>query len=183
MTPPNVGFSEKGRLNVRCPICHADDTRVIETRANDEQGTIRRRRECQECHRRFTTYESCEEPTLFVAKKDGRREPFNREKLVCGLTRACEKRPVSRDAIAQVAFEIERALRDTLADEVPSSAIGDQVMQRLRALDEVAYVRFASVYNEFRDLSSFIHEIERLLEISKRQTAIEDGQQALFEQN
>jgi len=154
---------------VRCPICHAEDTRVIETRANEEQGTIRRRRECQECRRRFTTYERYEDPPLYVIKKDGRREVFDRAKLVDGLTRACQKRPVSREAIEQVGYDIERVLRDKLTDEVHSSRIGDLVMQRLRDLDEVAYVRFASVYKEFHDLSSFVNEIERLFQLTQQE--------------
>jgi len=167
-------------ITVRCPICHAEDTRVIETRASEEQGTIRRRRECQECRRRFTTYERCEDPPLYVIKKDGRREVFNREKLVEGLTRACQKRPISREAIEQLGSDIERALRDTLTDEITSSYIGDQVMQHLRDLDEVAYVRFASVYKEFRDLGSFVQEIERFLQRTQQER--EDAMQPrLFE--
>ncbi|HEY3378263.1 MAG TPA: transcriptional regulator NrdR [Armatimonadota bacterium] len=165
---------------MRCPFCQADDTRVIETRANEEQGTIRRRRECQECHRRCTTYERHEEPQLYVIKKDGRREPFDREKLLYGITKACEKRPVSREAIEQVAYEIERSLRDVLKDEVPSSHLGDMLMRHLRDLDEVAYVRFASVYKEFRDVGSFLDEIERLFERSKHE-AQADAQPCLFE--
>lgn len=149
---------------MRCPFCQAEETRVIETRTNDEQGTIRRRRECQECHRRFTTYERHEEPQLYVIKKDGRREPFEREKLLAGITKGCEKRPVSREDIEQVGYDIERSLRDVLKDEVPSSHLGDMVMQRLRDLDEVAYVRFASVYKEFRDVGSFMDEIQRLFD-------------------
>ncbi len=166
---------------MRCPICHAEDTRVIETRANDEQGTIRRRRECQECRRRFTTYERYEDPPLYVIKKDGRREPFDRDKLVEGITKACEKRPVSRQAVEQIVYDIERTLRDTLTDEISSTRVGDLVMGRLRDLDEVAYVRFASVYKEFRDINSFLHEVERLFEHSEQQRKSE-GQPQLFDQ-
>lgn len=166
---------------MRCPICHAEDTRVIETRANVEQGTIRRRRECQECRRRFTTYERYEDPPLYVIKKDGRREVFNRDKLVDGITRACQKRPISREAIEQLGDDIERALRDTLTDEIASSHIGDLVMQRLRELDEVAYVRFASVYKEFRDLGSFLSEIERMFQRTQQERA-DAEQPRLFEQ-
>ncbi|HEX2949908.1 MAG TPA: transcriptional regulator NrdR [Armatimonadota bacterium] len=165
---------------MRCPFCQAEDTRVIETRANDEQGTIRRRRECQDCHRRFTTYERHEEPQLYVIKKDGRRELFDREKLLNGITRACEKRSVSREAIEQVVYDIERSLRDVLTDEVPTRQLGDMVMQHLRDLDEVAYVRFASVYKEFRDLGSFMDEIQRLFERGKC-LRMEEGQTSLFE--
>ena len=165
---------------MRCPICHAEDTRVIETRAIEEQGTIRRRRECQECRRRFNTYERCEEPTLYVIKKDGRREAFDPGKLLDGITKACGKRPISREMIEQLVYEIERKLRDALTDEVPSTRIGDLVMHHLRDLDDVAYVRFASVYNEFRDLSSFLQEIEQVFQHSKRQRQAED-QPLLFD--
>ncbi len=154
---------------MHCPFCQSEDTRVIETRANDEQGTIRRRRECQECRRRFTTYERLEEPQLYVIKKDGRRELFTPGKLMEGVTKACEKRPVSRQAIEQMVIDIERSLRDELKDEVSSSLLGDIVMSRLHDLDEVAYVRFASVYKEFRDLDSFLHEIEQVIERTKQQ--------------
>ena len=166
---------------MRCPICHAEDTRVIETRANEEQGTIRRRRECQECRRRFTTYERYEDPPLYVIKKDGRREVFDREKLVRGITSACQKRPVSRETIEQLGYDVERALRDTLTDEIASTLIGDHVMQRLRDLDEVAYVRFASVYKEFHDLASFMQEIERLFQHTHQQRQAV-GQPRLFDQ-
>jgi len=165
---------------MRCQICHAEDTRVIETRANEEQGTIRRRRECQECRRRFTTYERCEEPAIYVIKKDGRRETFDTAKLLVGITKACEKRSISREAIEQLVYDIERKLRDSLTDEVPSSRIGDLVMHHLRELDDVAYVRFASVYNEFRDLSSFLQEIERVFQHSKHQRHA-DEQPLLFD--
>jgi len=165
---------------MRCPFCQAEDIRVIETRANDEQGTIRRRRECQECRRRFTTYERLEEPQLYVIKKDGRREMFDRDKLLNGITRACEKRPVSREAIEQLAYDIERNLRDVLKDELASSQLGDMVMQRLRDLDEVAYVRFASVYKEFRDLGSFMDEIQHLSDRNALELHAEE-QPCLFE--
>jgi len=165
---------------MRCPFCLVEDTRVIETRANDEQGTIRRRRECQECRRRFTTYERYEEPPLYVIKKDGRRELFSREKLLEGITKACEKRPVSRKAIDDLVSNIERSLRDALRDEIPTSLLGDMVMHRLHDLDEVAYVRFASVYKEFRDSNSFVHEIERMLKRSKLERIAEE-QQLLFD--
>jgi len=165
---------------MRCSFCQAEDTRVIETRANDEQGTIRRRRECQECRRRFTTYERHEEPQLYVSKKDGRRELFDREKLLRGISKACEKRPVSREAVEQVVYDIERTLRDELQDEVATSQLGDMVMLRLRDLDEVAYVRFASVYKEFRDLGSFMDEIQRLFDRSY-QGQRADEQPCLFE--
>ena len=163
---------------MHCPFCQVLETRVIETRANDEQGTIRRRRECLECRRRFTTYERHEEPQIYVIKKDGRREMFDREKLLHGITKACEKRPVSREDIEALAYEIERKLRDELKDEVSSAQLGDMVMRHLRDLDEVAYVRFASVYKEFRDLGSFVDEIHRLFERSNHNP---EEQPALFD--
>ena len=123
---------------------------------------VRRRRECPECRRRFTTYERPGEVRVFVIKKDGRREPFDRSKLVMGITKACEKRPVSRDVVEQIAAEAERRIRDELAEEVSSAEIGQLVMERLRETDEVAYVRFASVYKEFRDADSFLKEVETL---------------------
>jgi transcriptional repressor NrdR len=166
---------------MRCPFCQTDDTRVIETRVNDEQGAIRRRRECQDCHRRFTTYERHEEPQLFVIKKDGRREQFDRDKLLLGINRACQKRPVSREKIAEAAFVIERKMRDTLKDEVSSQDLGDMVMKSLRNLDEVAYVRYASVYKEFADLTSFREEIEKMFSRA-RQDRLTELQQSLFEE-
>ncbi len=166
---------------MRCPFCQTDDTRVIETRVNDEQGAIRRRRECQDCRRRFTTYERHEEPQLFVIKKDGRREQFDREKLLIGINRACQKRPVSREKIAETAFAIERKMRDTLKDEVSSQVLGDMVMQSLRNLDEVAYVRYASIYKEFADLTSFREEIEKMFSRA-RQERLMELQQSLFEE-
>jgi transcriptional repressor NrdR len=165
---------------MRCPLCQADDTRVIETRANDEQGTIRRRRECQECRRRFTTYEHYDEPQLYVIKKDGRRELFNREKILAGVTRACEKLPVGREDIEQVAYDVERELRDALRDEVPSTQIGDMVMLQLHRLHEVAYVRFASVYKEFHEVGAFIDEISKLTERHTYERMAKD-QQTLFQ--
>jgi transcriptional repressor NrdR len=165
---------------MRCPFCSEIESRVLDSRTADEGMVIRRRRECIKCRRRFTTYERYEDPPLYVIKKDGRREVFDRTKLVDGITRACQKRPVSREAIEQVGYEIERALRDTLTDEVSSSRIGDLVMRRLRDLDEVAYVRFASVYKEFHDLSSFVNEIERLFQLTQ-QERLNTQQPRLFE--
>lgn len=123
---------------------------------------VRRRRECPECGRRFTTYERPTELPLVVAKKDGRREQFDRDKVAIGMTKACEKRPITQDAIERAVDEIERVVRDELAEEVPARHIGTLVMEKLRAMDEVAYVRFASVYKEFRDAGSFLKEVELL---------------------
>jgi transcriptional repressor NrdR len=148
---------------MKCPFCQHDDTRVIDSRTSDDQSVVRRRRECPECSRRFTTYERPGEVRIFVIKKDGRREPFDRNKVIAGMTKACEKRPISREAIEQAVDGVERAVRDQLAEEMPTSEIGALVMQALREMDEVAYVRFASVYKEFRDADSFLKEIESLV--------------------
>lgn len=164
---------------MRCPFCFAEDTRVIETRANDEQATIRRRRECQGCRRRFTTYERHEEPLLYVVKKDGRREPFNPEKLLHGVTLACEKRPISREAVEQMVYDIERTLRDALRDEITTTFLGDMVLRRLREIDEVAYVRFASVYRQFSDMQSYVDEIARM-ERQTRQERLAEEHRSLF---
>ncbi|HHW60963.1 MAG TPA: transcriptional repressor NrdR [Syntrophomonadaceae bacterium] len=147
---------------MRCPYCQAEDSKVIDSRASDEGYSIRRRRECLECKRRFTTYERYEERPLMVIKKSGRREPFDRNKLLSGISRACEKRPVSMEAIEGMLNQIERELRDLNEPEVSSKIIGEKVMDALRALDEVAYVRFASVYKQFKDLNSFIITIDQL---------------------
>jgi len=161
---------------MRCPFCQHDDSRVIDSRTSDDNAVVRRRRECPECARRFTTYERPGEVRVFVIKKDGRREPFDREKLILGMTKACEKRPISREQIEQSADAVERQVRDELAEEVSSSEIGILVMEKLREMDEVAYVRFASVYKEFRDADSFLKEIESLVRKSPG-AAVGDGRQ------
>jgi transcriptional repressor NrdR len=155
---------------MKCPFCQHDDSRVIDSRTSDDNSMVRRRRECPECKRRFTTYERPGEVRVFVIKKDGRREPFDRSKVVMGITKACEKRPVSRDVIEQIADEIERRIRDELAEEVSTAEIGQLVMEKLRGIDEVAYVRFASVYKEFRDADSFLKEVEGLVRKSQSPT-------------
>lgn len=148
---------------MRCPKCgHADD-KVIDSRASRDARTIRRRRECLGCHHRFTTYEQVERETLRVIKRDGRYEAFDRHKLLAGIQKACEKRPISSEQIEQVADEILAELEDKYDREIPSTALGERVMARLRKLDEVAYVRFASVYRQFRDLNEFVSEIQRLI--------------------
>lgn len=148
---------------MRCPFCDAMDSRVLDSRPAEAGSAVRRRRECGECGRRFTTYERVDELPLVVVKKDGRRETFDRQKLLAGLITACQKRPVSTTALEDMAGEIERELRSTMEREVHSSDIGEQVMRRLHDLDEVAYVRFASVYREFRDVDEFMREIEQLV--------------------
>jgi len=152
---------------VTCPFCNSPESRVVDSRLADNGTTIRRRRECEACNRRFNTYERAEEVPLYVIKKDGRREPFDHNKILVGMTKACEKRPVSREDIERVAEEVARALRDRLATEIPARQIGDMVMERLRELDEVAYVRFASVYKDFRDADSFVEEVRGLAKQSR----------------
>ena len=144
-----------------CPSCRSADNRVIDSR--DDESAVRRRRECLACRHRFTTYERIESGRLYIIKKDGRREPYNREKVLGGLRKACEKRPISDAAMQEVADRIERDLYARGESEVPSSAVGELVMANLRSLDKVAYIRFASVYREF-DLQSFQQELSQLLE-------------------
>lgn len=152
---------------MRCPFCQDAENKVIDSRESHEGSVIRRRRECLQCKRRFTTYERVEELYPLIVKKDGRREAFDREKIVNGLTRACEKRPVSADQLEQVVGAIERLLQGMGEKEVASSVIGEEVMRHLRGLDEVAYVRFASVYRSFRDINEFMNELRELADQSK----------------
>lgn len=151
-----------GMILVYCPFCRHDDTRVLDSRPTEEGASIRRRRECTMCGRRFTTYEHVEEPPLLVVKKDGRREGFDRQKLLRGIITACEKRPVPLATLEALTSALERELRDRGLDEVPSRMIGEQVMDHLQTLDPVAYVRFASVYREFTDLRGFKDLLERI---------------------
>ncbi|HJZ88302.1 MAG TPA: transcriptional regulator NrdR [Polyangia bacterium] len=146
-----------------CPYCKHPDNKVIDSRDAQDGEVIRRRRECLGCGRRFTTRERVEEVVPLVVKKDGRREAFDREKLTAGLKKACQKRPVSMDAIERIAAEVERELQESGEKEVPASFIGERVMAALRKLDPVAYVRFASVYRSFRDLGEFMDELKHLL--------------------
>lgn len=148
---------------MKCPFCSHQDSRVVDSRPTEEGNAIRRRRECAECGRRFTTYEKIEELPLMVSKKDGRREAFDRNKILTGLFKACEKRPVSATVLEQIADEIEQHLRNQLCPEVESRMVGEMVMDRLRGVDEVAYVRFASVYRQFTDIFRFKQELDKLL--------------------
>jgi len=147
---------------MRCPYCQEYESRVIDSRASEDACTIRRRRECSNCKRRFTTYERVEERPLLVVKNGGEREQFSREKILKGISKACEKRPVSLEDMETVVADIERELRDNFDREVSSKVIGEIIMDKLQDLDEVAYVRFASVYRQFGDLNSFIKTIEQL---------------------
>ncbi len=144
-----------------CPVCRTGETRVIDSR--DDENAVRRRRECQSCKHRFTTYERPEAPRLLVVKKDGRREPYSREKVLAGLRRASEKRPISESSMQEIADALERDLNARGEQEVQSSVIGELLMTALRNLDKIAYIRFASVYRSFADLSSFQEELAQLL--------------------
>ena len=146
-----------------CPFCGHPDHKVVDSRTSADGQAIRRRRECLSCGKRFTTYEHLEEQRLMVIKKDGRREPFDRNKLLAGFVKACEKRPVSMDQLEDLADEIERDLSRTFEHEVPSQEIGERVIRRLHDLDPVAYVRFASVYREFKDVEQFMRELKDVL--------------------
>ncbi len=148
---------------MKCPFCDNEDTKVVDSRPIDEGNAIRRRRECEKCGKRFTTYEKVEAAIIMVIKKDGSREAFDRNKILNGIVKACEKRPVSMDSIEKVVNDIERGLSNMLEKEVKSTFIGELVMDQLKSLDEVAYVRFASVYRQFKDVNTFIREIESLM--------------------
>jgi len=147
---------------VKCPFCGYMDTKVVDSRATEEGSSIRRRRECIRCGRRFTTYERLDEIPLMVVKKDGRREVFSREKIITGVLKASQKRPISYEVIENLARDIERDLRNRMDREVSSKIIGEMVMERLRQIDEVTYVRFASVYRQFKDIGRFMEELEKL---------------------
>jgi transcriptional repressor NrdR len=153
---------------MRCPFCGQDDDKVIDTRSSRGGQSIRRRRECLACGRRFTTYETVEEPELLVIKRDGGREPFDRDKVLAGVVKACEKRPVSRERIEELVARLETELRNRLATEVASREIGEWLMDELAELDEVAYVRFASVYRQFTDSAQFAEELRRLTQTRRR---------------
>ncbi len=148
---------------MNCPYCECFETKVVDSRPTEEGQAIRRRRECSKCRKRFTTYEKVEEIPLIVIKKDGTREAYNRNKVLNGMIRACEKRPVSMKDIEHTIDEIERSLHNTLDKEITSIFIGELVMNYLKDLDEVAYVRFASVYRQFKDINTFMEELKKLL--------------------
>ena len=152
---------------MKCPSCNYKETKVIDSRINTDGNSIRRRRECLKCEKRFTTYEYVEQVPLMVVKKDGRRQAFDRTKIISGLVKACEKRPVSIDKIEEVTNEIERSIQKKYDREVQSSVIGEIIMEKLAHLDEVAYVRFASVYRQFRDVNQFMKELKVILEKDK----------------
>lgn len=148
---------------MKCPACQNNNTRVLDSRPVDEGRSIRRRRECEACSYRFTTFEKVEEIPLIVVKKEGTREEFNRDKLLRGLLKACEKRPVALKQLEDIVSEVEKELRNNGVAEVKSNDIGEMVMDRLAKVDEVAYVRFASVYRQFKDINVFIDELKELI--------------------
>ena len=148
---------------MRCPYCGQSESKVIDSRPADEGNSIRRRRECLSCQKRFTTYETVESLPIIVVKKDGSRESFDRQKVLGGMIRACEKRPVPLAELEKIAEEIEQDLQNSMEREISTEDIGEKVMDRLRTVDQVAYVRFASVYRQFKDIDTFMTELNKLL--------------------
>jgi len=149
---------------MKCPFCGEDNTRVIDSRPSEENNAIRRRRQCDSCKKRFTTYEKVESIPLIVVKRDNNREPFERSKIEAGILRSCHKRPISVDQIRAIADEVENEVYRREEKEIPSSVIGEIVMEKLRNLDPVAYVRFASVYRDFKDVNTFMEELKLFLD-------------------
>lgn len=149
---------------MKCPYCGDQDSKVIDSRHSEDGASIRRRRECLACQKRFTTYETVESLPIIVVKKDGSRQSFDRTKILNGMVRACEKRPVSMAEMEAAVTDIEQVMQNSLEREISSSEIGELVMERLKPLDEVAYVRFASVYRQFKDINSFMQELNKILE-------------------
>jgi len=148
---------------MKCPHCGYKEDKVVDSRSTAEESSVRRRRECLKCGKRFTTYEYVEEVSLLVIKKDGRREPFDRKKVLAGIIRACEKRPISVEKMEEIATQVERAIQKKSDREASSSRIGELVMDKLKNLDHVAYVRFASVYRQFKDVGQFMEELKGIL--------------------
>ena len=148
---------------MKCPFCGYDDSKVLDTRPTDEGYTIRRRRECLKCQKRFTTYEKIEQSPVMVIKKDGNRQAFDRDKIVRGMIKSCEKRPVSADEIEEAVNNIEKKIENSMRREITSLEIGEMVMDELKDLAQVSYVRFAPVYREFTDLQSFVDELENFV--------------------
>ena len=148
---------------MKCPFCSFSESKVIDSRPAEEGASIRRRRECLSCSKRFTTYETVESLPMVVVKKDGSRQSFDRQKVLGGMLRACEKRPVPLASLERIAEEIEQDLQNSMEREISTEAIGERVMERLRAVDQVAYVRFASVYRQFKDIDTFMAELNKLL--------------------
>ena len=154
---------------LKCPFCFFDESKVVDSRSTDDNTTIRRRRECLRCNKRYTTYEKIEDIPILVIKKDNTRENFNKEKIINGLIIACQKRPVSRNQIENISIEIEKSISNSMITEVESSYIGKLVMEKLKEIDEVSYVRFASVYRQFKDINTFFEEIKGLMTDKNKQ--------------
>ena len=148
---------------MRCPFCSNEESKVVDSRSTEDNTTIRRRRECTSCTKRYTTYEKIEDIPVLVVKRDHTREAFNKDKVINGLIIACQKRPISRKQIEDISNDIERAISNNMLTEIPSNKIGEMIMERLKELDEVSYVRFASVYREFKDINTFLEEIKGLM--------------------
>lgn len=149
---------------MKCPYCGYSESKVVDSRPTDEEAAIRRRRECEKCSKRFTTYEKIEEMPLIIVKKDGSREVYQRSKMLNGILRACEKRPISISQIETMVDEIEKELYNSMEKEINSKKIGELVMNRLKKIDDVAYVRFASVYRQFKDLNTFLEELNKIID-------------------
>ena len=154
---------------MRCSFCGYPDSKVLDSRPVEDGRSIRRRRECLSCGKRFTTYEREEETSLLVVKRDGNREIFDKSKILAGLVRACDKRPVPVAVLEQLVLDVEKELKNSMEREVPAMRIGDMVMERLRAVDDVAYVCFASVYRKFEDVETFIQEIHKMMEAAPKE--------------
>lgn len=152
---------------MRCPYCSFEESKVVDSRSTDDNTTIRRRRECLKCGKRYTTYEKIEDIPILVVKKDNTRENFNKEKIINGLIIACQKRPISRKQIEEIAVDIEKTISNKMLTEVQSEYIGEMVMDRLKQIDEISYVRFASVYRQFKDINTFLEEIKGLITSKK----------------
>ena len=155
--------SKEVNESMKCPFCGFEESKVIDSRSTDDNTTIRRRRECLKCAKRYTTYEKIEDFPILVIKKDLTRENFNKEKIINGLIIACQKRPISRKQIEDIAYDIEKTISNSMLTEIPSEDIGEMVMARLKDIDEISYVRFASVYRQFKDINTFLEEIKNLI--------------------
>ncbi|MDF2672046.1 MAG: nrdR [Clostridiales bacterium] len=148
---------------MKCPFCNHIETKVIDSRPTEDNASIRRRRECLNCQKRFTTYEKVEDIPVYVVKKDGSREPFDKRKIMTGLIRSCEKRAVSISVIEGIADDVEKQIYNSMQQEVTSNLIGELIMKKLKKIDDVAYVRFASVYRQFKDINTFMDELQKIL--------------------
>ena len=170
----DINTESLGKIFMKCPVCNFQDSRVLDSRPASDGASIRRRRECPSCGKRFTTYEVVDTVPIAVIKRDGAREFFDKHKLLLGIERACQKRPVDAEAIAS---SIEAELQNAIVSEIPSKQIGEMALERLRAVDIVSYIRFASVYREFKDVDSFIAEINSLNKLNKKKSAKQESKE------